>query len=316
MIKNFIITVILGSLIIFLGFGSRVFAPNGILPDLIAHAPDFFQKETIKEIKLLFVGDIMMDRNIRTIAEKKGYDFYFECAKPIFEKYDFVVANLEGPVTEYNSVSRVKTEEDPNLFKFTMSEKVLLALKNNGVDIVSIANNHIFDFGKEGARQTGENILAADLSYFGDTLNKDFQTLILTKNDINFRLIPFNEFSRSEKETSSLIEDNSEIFEIVFAHWGDEYTPVTNRIRKIAKDFIDKGADIIIGAHPHVLQEVEIYNEKPIFYSLGNFIFDQYWMESVRNGGAAEIVLKNNGEIMSRLLPVSLDSELRPCISE
>ncbi len=322
MFRNFVITVIVGSLVIFLGFSSRVFAPYGVLPDLLAHAPDFFKKE--KEVKLLFVGDIMMDRHIRTLSEKKGYDFLFGCAKPTFEKYDYVIANLEGPVTNYTSVSRVKTEEDPNLFRFTISPDALPALKNAGVDIVSIANNHIFDFGKEGARQTSKNILESGLEYFGDPINNEYKTLTLTKNDITFRLVPYNEFSSGAagvggaSETKDFLESlsNDSAPVIVFTHWGDEYVSVPSRIEKLAKSFIDLGADAVVGTHPHVLQKVDDYNGAPIFYSLGNFIFDQYWMESVKNGGAAEIVLKNNGEIQSRLLKVSLDSDLRPCISE
>ncbi len=318
MLKNFIITIILVSFIIVLATANRVFAPNGILPEYTLKVPEFFNKNPIKEVKLLFVGDIMMDRNIRTVAEKKGYDFYFECAKPTFEKYDYVIANLEGPVTNFQSVSRVKTVEDPNLYRFTMSEKVLSAVKNSGIDVVSIVNNHIYDYGKEGIKQTGENILASDLSYFGDPINLDFKTLTLQKDGINFHLVPFNEFSSTSNETISLINNFASSSDpiIVFTHWGDEYTPASDRVKKLARNFVDLGADIIIGTHPHVLQEVEIYKDKPIFYSLGNFIFDQYWMESVKNGGAAEIVLKNNGEITSRLLPVSLDLQLRPCISE
>lgn len=316
--KNLFITIILGSIIVFLGLGQRVFAPAGILPDVISKAPDLFKKAEEKKISLLFLGDIMMDRHIRTVGETRGYDFYFEYAAPVFKNYDFVVANLEGPVTDFSSVSRVQSEEDPNLFKFTMSPKVLSAIKKAGIDVVNISNNHMYDFGKEGIEQTRENILKAGLRYFGDPFEEKYKTLTLEKNGIVFHLLAFNEFFDNSKETISLIEEFSEKGGevIIFTHWGEEYIPAVQRVKNFARSFVNSGANAVIGSHPHVLQEFEEYGAAPIFYSLGNFIFDQYWMESVKRGGAAEIVIKNNGEIESRLLQVYLDDELRPCISE
>ncbi|HRY31069.1 MAG TPA: CapA family protein [Candidatus Paceibacterota bacterium] len=338
MLRNFTIVLVVSTFVVFLGLSRYFYAPikalsHSISSNLASVAEASVQrraeKNPVSEIRLLFVGDIMMDRNIRTVAEKKGYDFYFECAMPTFSHYDFVIGNLEGPVTNFASVSRVKTEKDPNLFKFTMSPETLSAMKNSGINIVSIANNHASDFGLEGLRQTKENILKSGLNYFGDLTDENNGILTLTKNDVTFTLIPFNEFSdavsasktiKNLKDFSGSDKETSADFKIIFAHWGDEYLPVSKRIRKIAHDFIDAGADLVVGTHPHILQEREEYEGKfgtgQIFYSLGNFIFDQYWSEAVKNGGAVEIVLKNNGEAESRLLPVVLNTEFQPCISE
>ena len=295
----------------------------------------FFTKkpEPLSEIKILFIGDIMMDRSIRTRAEnltrtmgeKTGYDFFFQCAQPVFEKYDFVVANLEGPVTNYPSASQFAPIGHPDNTKFTMSPATLLAMRNSGINIINIDNNHMYDFGNDGLRQTVQNIISVDIKYFGDPFNPDQKSINIVKNGISFDLISYNEFFGKTEETISEIETiNSKKFSegnlnrkiIIFAHWGDEYVEVPERIRKTARNFINSGTDIIIGTHPHVLQEVEIYNQKPIFYSLGNFIFDQYWDDFVKNGGVAEIVINNRGEVTSRLFHVYLDTERRRCISD
>lgn len=290
------------------------------------------------EIKLLFVGDIMMDRSIRTRAEKmtqfataqsgtnklSGYDFFFECAKPIFDKYDFVIANIESPITDFASVSQYSQVGDLSNTRFTMSPETIGAIIRAGINIVGIDNNHMYDFGAEGLSQTQNKLRQAHLKYFGGkNIDEKFIEITEPNSQITFVLISFNEFFGSAKETIELIEkyntnENRKI--IIFAHWGNEYESATDRVKNLAKKFIDAGADAVVGHHPHVLQEFEnlIVGQKsvPIFYSLGNFIFDQYWMESVRNGGAAEIVIKNSGEMQARLLPVYLDSERRPCISE
>ena len=72
---------------------------------------------------------------------------------------------------------------------------------------------------------------------------------------------------------------------VVFSHWGVEYSPAsTDSMKSLAHQFIDAGADLVVGSHPHVIEPMEIYNGKRIYYSLGNFIFDQYFNEDVRNG--------------------------------
>lgn len=284
--------------------------------------------EKEKQIKVLFIGDIMLDRFIRRQAEKFGYDFHFACASSTFKKYDFVVANFEGTVTNYSSVSFDKTLPNYNNFKFTVDPVALMAVKNAGINVVGVDNNHIYDFEKEGVDLTRQNILASGLNYFGDPIDPDFYNLRLEKNGIAFNLISFNEFFGSVDKTLKNIEkvkaaeklQNTAVINnepiIIFSHWGDEYVPTSDRVKKWAHLFIDSGADLIIGMHPHVVQETETYQNKTIAYSLGNFLFDQYFSPEVQKGGAVEMILNKDGIVLTRFLNVYLDERQRPCIIE
>ncbi|MCK9282500.1 MAG: CapA family protein [Melioribacteraceae bacterium] len=294
--------------------------------NLIEQTKRFFidKKETatskdlsLNEIKVLFVGDIMMDRYIRKQGERFGYDFHFACAAPTFKKYDFVVANFESTVTNYPSVSFDKTLPNYNNFKFTVDPVALVALKNAGINVVGVDNNHIYDHGKEGVDLTRQNILARGLNYFGDPIDSNYYNLRLEKNGIAFNLVSYNEFFGSVDKTLKNIEKaNSNEPIIIFSHWGDEYVPTPDRVKNWAHVFIDNGADLIIGMHPHVVQETETYQNKFIAYSLGNFLFDQYFSPEVQKGGVVEMILNKDGIISTRFLNVSLDIERRPCIQE
>jgi len=282
----------------------------------------------VNQIKVLFVGDIMMGRSIRYKAETVGYDFYFSCVTPTFQKYDFVVANFESTVTNYPSVSFDKTRADYNNFKFTVEPVALTALKNSGINVVGVDNNHIYDYGKEGVDLTRQNILASGLNYFGDPIDPNYANVRLEKNGVAFNLVSFNEFFGSVDKTLKNIAkakgtgdlQNVATFNheptIIFAHWGDEYVPTPTRVKNWAHLFIDNGADLIIGMHPHVTQETETYQNKFIAYSLGNFLFDQYFSSEVQKGGAVEIILNKEGIVSTRFLNVSLDEQRRPCIKE
>jgi poly-gamma-glutamate capsule biosynthesis protein CapA/YwtB (metallophosphatase superfamily) len=92
--------------------------------------------------------------------------------------------------------------------------------------------------------------------------------------------------------------------------------PAPERVKNWAHVFIDNGADVVVGMHPHVVQETETYKNKFIAYSLGNFLFDQYFSPEVQKGGAVEVILDKNGVLSTGFLNVSLDLERRPCISE
>lgn len=270
------------------------------------------------QIKILFVGDIMMDRSIRTKAEKFGYDFYYKCVAPTFSNYDFVIANLESTVTNYPSVSVGKPQEDYNHFRFTIDPKALIAMKNSGINVVGVDNNHIFDFGREGIEMTRKNVADAGLNYFGDPIDDNYSNLRLEKNGVAFNLVSFNEFFGSSNKTLNNIEKvkatNIDEPIIIFSHWGDEYIKTPDRVKKWAYQFIDAGADLIVGMHPHVIQETENYNNVFIAYSLGNFIFDQYFSDEVKRGASLEVILDKGGIVSTGFLSVKLDQDKRPCV--
>jgi poly-gamma-glutamate synthesis protein (capsule biosynthesis protein) len=96
---------------------------------------------------------------------------------------------------------------------------------------------------------------------------------------------------------------------VVYAHWGTEYEKNSSqKQRELAHRFVDNGADLIIGSHPHVVQEVEIYNGKEIYYSLGNFVFDQYFEDSTKHGLLVNAIIEPNGSVSTKQIDIEMSS--------
>jgi poly-gamma-glutamate synthesis protein (capsule biosynthesis protein) len=246
-------------------------------------------------ISLLFVGDIMLDRTIRKDGEAYGYENLFSCLANEFSKYDEVIGNLEGTVTDFESRSRDAAYQSPESFSFTFDPLAVLALKEIGLSIVSLANNHIRDYGNEGISQTVSNLMNLEIDFFGDPRAEGRTYFIKDIKGTKIAFIGYNEFFGTKEETLEdllKVKTSSDI-QIIFSHWGNEYTEVRPDIKAFAHTLVDSGADLIIGAHPHVIQEVETYKEVAIYYSLGNFIFDQYWEEAVRDGLGVHIKIQD-----------------------
>lgn len=255
-------------------------------------------------VNLVFVGDMMFDRHIRAHAKTKGYDYILEDFKDIFSKADLIVANLEGSISNFPSRSVGSKVGSTDNYFFTFEPNILPMLSSYGNFLVNLGNNHIFNFGLEGLKQTLINLDEAQIPYFGylgDQTPPDYQSHYLLDFDLSngnqFRLafINYNQFISGGLEASlAEIEslDSEADFLIVYSHWGVEYQTIANQIiQKQAHQFIDAGADLVIGAHPHVVQQSEVYENKHIYYSLGNFVFDQYFEPSVKRGLLLEIEL-------------------------
>jgi gamma-polyglutamate biosynthesis protein CapA len=246
-------------------------------------------------ISLLFVGDIMLDRTIRKDGEQYGYTELFSCLPGMFEGYDEVIGNLEGTITSNVSVSRDAPYEAPESFRFTFDRAAVQALADAGLSIVSIANNHIRDFGDDGIVQTVAHLDAIGLISFGDPRQNMKKYVVHEVEGTRIAFIPYNQFFGTAEQTLGDLSSASteSDLQVVFPHWGDEYTPARADIKQLAHSFVDAGADLIIGAHPHVIQEIEVYQGAPIYYSLGNFIFDQYWEPAVSTGMMVEVTLQD-----------------------
>ncbi len=248
-----------------------------------------------KGIHLLFVGDMMFDRTMRNVAEAKGYDYLFSCVDRYLDSFDMVIGNLEGPITENPSLSTGTKPGGAGNTTFTFDRDVARALSHNNIRMVSLGNNHIYDFGAAGARSTMNELKKRGVEYFGAPNGSMVATT--TVRGVKLAFVSFNQFlgqndPEKTKDAVAKIKGESD-FVAVYSHWGEEYSPATDYEKKLAREFIDAGADMVVGSHPHVIQEHEIYKGKHIFYSLGNFIFDQYWTESVRTGGGVEALVGN-----------------------
>ncbi len=242
------------------------------------------------DIKILFLGDIMLDRFVAERSRRAGsqkYPFLKIAGSEdnFFANYDYVVANLEGPVT----TRRAAPDKGDVDFMFDLGIAPLL--KEIGIHAVSQANNHTLDQGRAGATESRELLTEAGLAVFGDQVLDDADSA-LTISEINgtkVALLGFNitDNPLDKPATESALKSAYEQarYVIVYLHWGAEYqsTPSMGQI-ELAHWFIDNGVDAVIGAHPHWMQSVEVYNNRPIIYSLGNFIFDQDWSTETNYG--------------------------------
>lgn len=265
------------------------------------------------EVNILIFGDMMLDRNVRNIIDKNGFDKFFSGVSEIVKSADIAVANLEGPFTDYPSITASLKNK---ALQFTFDPKLAQKLSDFGFDILGLANNHTLNFGKDGFEQTKKYIGNSGMIYYGDPLNKDEISTIVTKNGIKIAFIGFHEFSyinfeNIPKEIQKLKNEVDII--IVTPHWGNEYEKIpTDRIRKMAHSYIDYGAHMVIGAHSHVVGEYESYNNGDIYYSLGNFVFDQYFSEDTMNGLALKIkIIKSHNEINTEIqnIPIRIDRQ-------
>jgi poly-gamma-glutamate synthesis protein (capsule biosynthesis protein) len=233
-----------------------------------------------------FGGDMMFDRYIRQKADVNRYDVIFASLIPLLSTPDLVAANLEGPITVFDSLSLYTEPFEQNNFVFTFSPRVSSVLKTTGIDVVNLGNNHTLNFGNAGLSQTEQFLTDAGIAYFGEPFAESTYIKDIRGTRVGF--VSFNEFippTLDETLASIAHLATTSDFVVVFAHWGYEYAQEPNVFQmELAHTFIDAGADLIVGSHPHVIQTHEVYQGKEIFYSLGNLVFDQYWNNDVRCG--------------------------------
>ena len=268
------------------------------------------ENSSLKEKRLVFVGDIMLSRAVDKVMEQKGdFNFPFRYVKEFLNSADLTFANLEGPISDQG-------QELGHLYSFRADPQVISGLKEAGFDILSLANNHLYDWGPDAlldtiSRLNNYNIQTVGAGY---DQNQAYRPIILDIDNYKIAFLaasdipPKNAAATQEKPgiawlSSTLIEQeimnikNQVDLIVLSLHSGNEYLQLASDKQKtLYRQFIDAGADLIIGHHPHVIQEVENYNHGFIFYSLGNFIFDQNWSDSTSQGQAIEVIL-NQGKI-------------------
>lgn len=266
--------------------------------------------------QILFLGDMMFDRYIREVIDKKGVSYIFSNLDAELKENDLNVANLEGPVAERQSVSVGTKEDQPQHFTFVFDPEIVTALKTRKF-LVNLGNNHIMNFGESGLKETKDGLEANKVHYFGEPDEKNYH--IAEVNGIKIGFVGYNRFispdaQKTADQISTLKKEVSLV--VVYTHWGQEYkkTPNDNQI-SLGHAFVDAGADVIIGSHPHVIQPIEQYKGKYIFYSLGNFVFDQFFSENTMRGLGVRLAF--NGEtrqIVFSLVPnkINKSGELLP----
>lgn len=258
----------------------------------------FGEKETGNEnqdpFRLIFTGDVMLARDVekRLLREERGYALSF--LQDRFQA-DMVVANFESSVPETHQPT-MNME-----MRFSVRPELLAELSIHNVTHLSLANNHSLDYGESGYRNTvnvlesmgfkaaGHPVTVSSSSVF--ILETGKRRVVIVNINATYRY-PSLESVRASVPAE--LEENDLL--VAYIHWGEEYEPVHNQPQEsFAYALIDSGFDLIVGHHPHVVQDVEQYGQGLIFYSLGNFIFDQYWQPEVRQGLLLDLVEGQEG---------------------
>jgi len=228
---------------------------------------------------------------------------------------DLAFCNLESPIIhDIDYCTNNGFAAPPNFASF---------LKKIGINIVSLANNHILEQGEKGFFSTMDILGLNEIKFVGQKTKQGSNVEIFERNGIRIGFSGYNEINNipnpglyAELEKSSILASLGEMerkkvdFKFVSLHWGDEYIskPSSNQIQ-LAHELIDAGADVIVGHHPHVIQPVERYKHGLIFYSLGNFFMDMTWCKSCRVGIKADVLLCRNESPQYKLTPVCFDKD-------
>lgn len=241
-------------------------------------------------LRMLFTGDVMLGRGVAKVIRYGGADRLFTpSVDSLFASADVVVANLECPATATESPVNKR-------FVFRADPAVLPALRNHGITHLNLANNHSIDHGRRGLTDTYRNILACGLVPIGYGSNAAeaarpnligggphpvyilASLRVMSENYVHMADRP----GVCESSVAVLCDTIAAVRRrspsacvIVCPHWGVEHTlHPTPEQRAEARRLIDAGADAVVGHHTHTAQDIENYRGRPIFYSLGNFIFD------------------------------------------
>lgn len=263
----------------------------------------------MSEYSIGFFGDLTTGENYQlkydrrariNILRQKGYDVLFENVEIFLNKFDFNIANLETPLTDV-TVSSIAQKK--RVLHWADKEIVPQLLKKYKISAVSLGNNHILDYDKQGFLDTQNALQNAGIGFFGAGINLDrasmpfIKRISLYKRNVNLYVIGGYKYHKDydkeydfyAKETKcgvflltpesaeniikTIKENDKDSKVIMFPHFGYDLMKNTNLQIEYAHKFIDYGADFVIGHGPHYMNSIEIYKGKPVLYGIGNFIF-------------------------------------------
>ncbi|MBC8278069.1 MAG: CapA family protein [FCB group bacterium] len=283
-----------------------------------------------KVVKILACGDLMLGEwhfsrgfGMNKILRKYGPDFPFENVSAFFNEADLVIGNLEC-----NFAPAGKARKHPML----AADRFIPALKKAGINTLSVANNHLLDFGPEMAGETVKRLIDEGFQVIGLNhepgvyIDADGCNVYILAADIlplHHKRPPYRDdsiiYSGSLEDLGpdiiSRIEDSPAGYKIVYLHWGEEFIDHPDNIQVYwARKMIDSGADAVIGSHPHVPQGVEKSGSGVIAYSLGNFISDMPYPPT-KTGYVLELNLSPvEKKLTPNIIPYTITDDFRPVL--
>lgn len=278
-------------------------------------------------VTIVAVGDIMLGGSATEILLKESYDYPFTYIKPLLDNADVVIGNLEGPLT---SICNNEMELDKKYVFRSPPGKVAPALKRAGFNLLSLANNHIMDYGPSGMIDTVDALKQHNILSVGVGRNTALARagkIIHTHNGklgfLSYSLTFPESFWATDTQAGAAFGHEKQIVAdikrlkkhadsvIVSFHWGREkITELRPYQPKLGRAAIDAGAALVIGHHPHILQAIEQYKDGLIMYSLGNFIFGSYSPDA-KTSVVARITLNDGAFHHAEFTPINvLNSEV------
>lgn len=274
-----------------------------------------------------FVGDMMFGRHTEVNLKKKGPDYFFEKVKPYFDQSDFVTGNFENPILLKSEKEYEAQEKNIHL---ASKADVLPSMKKAGFSVINLANNHTMDYGPVALQETLDSFTENKIPVVGAGLKEeDANNIIYTEVDgLTLATVGFTDTyvkgSAATKYGPGVAKASPENivptikraklnadYVFVNVHWGIEYNnDPSDRQIDIAHAMVDAGADVIAGHHPHVLSNIELYQDSVIIYSLGNFIFDQGWTRT-KDSAIAQFHVYEDGKKELEIIPMRI-SATRP----
>jgi hypothetical protein len=273
-------------------------------------------------------GDVSLDPSQIPTFRTHGYGWAWSGLGGLFGRDNLTMVNLECPVTDV-------VDPETKAFTFRCDPRSLPAARRAGIDVVSQANNHSYDQGPAGLVDSLDAIRAAGLASVGAGTD-EAEALRAARFEINGWTVavvgidqvldPPHQVAGPNKPGTAAghnfrlalkaVRDAAASSDLVFVmiHWGVELEaqPRTYQVRQ-AHRMIDAGANVIFGSHPHVLQPLETYRGRPIFYSLGNLVWPRISDETSATA-VAEVVVAPDGTIRARLIPVEIASNGHPVV--
>lgn len=275
-------------------------------------------------VRLNFAGDVIFAGKVGELLQKKGYDYSYSALDGMFKKDDLTVVNLETPITT-GGVGAANKQ-----FVFKGAPEALDALKSAGVDAVNLANNHTLDQGEEGLLDTLDHLGKRGIPYVGAGRNSKeaYSAQYFERQGIKIALLGFTRvmphsdwMAGAGKPGIASVYDSAEALKaiaaakrkadlvVVVVHWGKERMEQYDKTQQaLGRSFIDAGADLVMGGHPHVLQGIEPYKGKWIAYSTGNFIFTRSTVPATWETAVFQAECSKEGQCSLTLSP--MDAEL------
>lgn len=297
---------------------------------IFASAAALFYYYNTKPVHVIAAGDILLDRGVSEYLEENGYDYPYAGIKEEIIKGDIAIANLECPLTDSGNAVLKRPE-----LVFKGSKLNGTALKRSGFDLLNLANNHTMDQGREGLTNTIKLLESSGIRTLGAgmTRSEARKPVFIEKGRKRIGFLGYCDFppegyiydeDKADVARADMKSLSKEVkaareqcdFLVVSFHWGKEFDFYPgDRQREMAHAAVENGADLIIGHHPHVLQGVEEYKGKLIFYSLGNFVFDRQLPKGTDESVIIDITVDGGGWKEARVVPVRVE-DCQPVIAQ